>query len=46
MEQSGHISVMCSQIVAYAGDVVVIGRKIQDVEELYISLVEQTNKIR
>jgi hypothetical protein len=32
--------------VAYADNVVVIGRRIQDVKELFISLVEQTNKIR
>jgi hypothetical protein len=32
--------------MAYADSVVVVGRRIQDVEEVFISLVEQTDKIR
>ena len=34
-----------SQIMAYADDVVIMGRRLQDVEEVFTSLVEQTNKI-
>jgi sorting nexin-29 len=34
----------CSQITAYAHDVVIMGRKLQDAEEVFTSLVEQTNK--
>jgi len=33
-----------SQIMAFA-DVVILGRRLKDVEEVFKSLVEQTNKI-
>jgi hypothetical protein len=29
----------------YANDVVIVGGRLQDIEELFTSLVEQTNKI-
>ena len=28
-----------SQIMAYAGDVIIMGRKLQDIEEVFLSLV-------
>jgi len=31
--------------VAYADDVIVMGRKLQDVEEVFTSLVKQKNKM-
>jgi hypothetical protein len=31
--------------MAYADDVVIMGRKLQDVEEVFTSLVEQTNEM-
>jgi len=31
--------------VAYADDVVIIGRRLQDLNEVFISLVEQRNKM-
>jgi len=31
--------------MAYADDVIVMGRKLQDVEEVFTSLVKQTNKM-
>jgi len=33
------------QIMAYADDVVVMGRRLQDVEDIFTSLVEQTNRM-
>jgi hypothetical protein len=32
--------------MAYADDVVIMGRRLQDVEDVFMSLVEQTNKMR
>jgi hypothetical protein len=31
--------------MAYADDVVIMGRRLKDVEEVFTSLVEQTNKM-
>jgi hypothetical protein len=36
----------CTQIMAYADDVVITERRLQDVEEVFASLIEQTNKMR
>jgi hypothetical protein len=35
----------CSKIVAYTDDVGIIGRRLQDVEEVFTSLVEETNQM-
>jgi sorting nexin-29 len=35
----------CSQIMAYTDDVVIMGRKLQDVKEVFTSLIEQANKM-
>jgi hypothetical protein len=35
----------CSQIMAYADDVVIMGRRLQDVKEVFTSLMEQANKM-
>jgi len=35
----------CSQIMANAEDTFVVGRRLQDVEEVFTSLVEQTNRM-
>jgi sorting nexin-29 len=45
VETRGTIFDKCSQIVAYADDVVVMGRRLQDVEDVLTSLVEQTNRM-
>jgi sorting nexin-29 len=45
VETHGSIFEKCSQIMAYTDDVVIMGRKLQDVEEVFKSLVEQTNKM-
>jgi sorting nexin-29 len=45
VESRGTIFHKCSQIKAYANDVIIMGRKLQDVEEVFTSLVEQTNKM-
>jgi Tfp pilus assembly PilM family ATPase len=42
---NNEIYAKCSQIMAYAGDVIVMGRKLQDAEEVFTSLVKQTNKM-
>ena len=39
VEILGTIFDKCSQIMAYAGDVVVMGRSLKDVEEVFTSLV-------
>ena len=39
----GTIFDKCSQIMAYAGDVVFMGRRLK--VEVFMSLVEQTNKM-
>ena len=44
-ETQGTIFDKSSQIMAYAHDVVIMGRRLQDVEEVFTSLVEQTNKM-
>ena len=45
LETRGTIFDTCSQIVAYADDVVVMGKWLEDVEEVFILLVEQTNNM-
>jgi hypothetical protein len=35
----------CSQITAFADDVVVMGRRLQDAEEVFTSLIEKTNRM-
>ena len=45
VETRGAIFDKCSQIMANADDVVIMGRRLQDVEEVFTSLVEQTNEI-
>ena len=44
VKTQGSIFEKCSQITAYADDVVIMGR-LQDDEEVFTSLVEQTNKV-
>ena len=44
VETRGTIFDKCSQIMAYADDVI-MGRRIKDVEEVFTSLVEPTNKM-
>jgi hypothetical protein len=44
VETRGTIFDKCSQIMAYAVDVIVMGRKLQDVEHVFTSLVKQKNK--
>ena len=45
VETWGTISDKGSQITAYVDDVIVMGRRLQDVEEVFTSLVKQTNKM-
>ena len=45
VETRGTIFDKYSQIMAYAEDVIIIGRRLQDVEEVLRSLVEQTNSM-
>jgi len=45
VETQGSIFEKCSQIVAEADDVVIMGRRLQDVEEVFTSLVKQINKM-
>jgi len=45
VETWGTIFDICSKIMAYGDNVVIIGRRLQDVEEVFTSLVKQTNKI-
>ena len=45
VETQGTIFDKCSQTMAYANDVVIMGRRLLDVEEVFTSLVEQTNKM-
>jgi len=40
LETRGNKLEKCSQIMAYSDDVVIIGRRVQDVGELFTSLVE------
>jgi sorting nexin-29 len=44
VETKGTIFDKCNQIMAYANDVVIMGRRIQDVKETF-TLIEQTNKM-
>jgi hypothetical protein len=44
VETKGTLVDKCNQIMVYADDVVIMGRRIQDVKETFTSLVEQTNK--
>ena len=45
MGTQGTILDKCSQIVAYADDDVIMGRRVQDAEEVFTTLVEQINKM-
>jgi hypothetical protein len=45
VESRETIFVKCSQIKAYADDVVIMGRRMQDAEKVFTPLVEQTNQI-
>ena len=45
VETRGTIFDKCSQIMAYADDVVMMGKWFKDVEEVFTSLVEQTSKM-
>jgi len=40
VESRGTIFDKCSQIMTYADDVVIMGRRLQDVEEVFTSLIE------
>ena len=44
-ETWGTIFDICSHIMAYGDDVVIMGSRLQDVVEVFTSLVEQTNKM-
>jgi hypothetical protein len=46
VETQGMILDKCSQIMAFDDDVVITERRLQDVEEVFASLLEQTNKMR
>jgi hypothetical protein len=41
VETQGTIFDKCSQIIAYAHDVVIMGRRLQDAEGIFTSLVER-----
>jgi hypothetical protein len=41
VESRGTISDKCSQIAAYADEVVIMARRMQDVEDIFTSLIEQ-----
>ena len=45
-ESGGTIFDKCSQIMAYAADMVIIGRRLQEGTEGFTSVVKQTNKMR
>jgi len=45
VETQGTIFDKCSQIMAQADDVVIMGRRFQDVKEVFTSLVKHINKI-
>lgn len=36
----------CNQITAHADDAVIMGRRLQDGEEVFTSLIEKTNKVK
>jgi hypothetical protein len=44
VETQGTIFDRCSQIMTHADDVVIMGRRFQDVKEVFTSLVKQKNK--
>jgi hypothetical protein len=44
VETRGIIFDKCSHIMAYADDVIVMGKRLQDIKEVFISLFEKTNK--
>jgi hypothetical protein len=41
VEKQGTIFDKCSQIMAFTYDVVIMGRRLQDVQEVFIQLVKQ-----
>jgi predicted nucleotidyltransferase len=41
----GTIFNKCSQTMEYADDIVIMGRRIQDVKETFTALIEQTSKL-
>jgi hypothetical protein len=45
VETGGNIFDICTQTMAYADDVVIMGKGFPDFEEVYTSLVEQKNKM-
>ena len=45
LETRGTTCDKSSQSMAYAADVVTVGRRLQDSEEVFTSLVEETNKM-
>jgi len=45
VETQGTIFDKCSQIMAYADDVVIMGIRLQDAEEVFVSLVDKTDKM-
>ena len=45
VETLGNIFDKCSQIMAFADDMVIMGRRLEDVKVVCTSLVEQTNKM-
>jgi hypothetical protein len=45
VEIQGTIFDKCNQITAYADDVVITRRRLQNVEEVFTSLIEKTNKM-
>lgn len=45
VENRGNIFDKCSQIMVYADDVVIVGRRLQNFERVFIPLVENTHKM-
>ena len=45
VEIQGTIFDKCNQITAYADDVVITGRRLQNIEEVFTSLIKKTNKM-
>ena len=45
VEIQGTIFDKCNQIMAYADDVVITGRRLQNAEKVFTSLIEKTNKM-
>ena len=44
VETAGTIFTKCNQIIAYADDVVIMGRRLDDVKDTFVALEEQTKK--